>query len=52
MIGDAVEELFGPLASLESEEQGTFRRGPEYHHRAESIIEALQRVAERVAPQQ
>ncbi len=46
MIGDAIEELFGPVASLESEE-GTLHRGPEYHHRAEGIIEALQRVKER-----
>jgi hypothetical protein len=47
MIGDAVEELFGPIASLESEE-GTLHRGPEFHHRAEGIIEALQRVAARL----
>jgi hypothetical protein len=43
MVGDAIEELFGPIASLESEE-GTLHRGPEYHHRAEGIIEALQRI--------
>jgi hypothetical protein len=44
MIGDAIEELFGPIANLESED-GTLWRGPELHHRAEAIIEALQRVA-------
>lgn len=49
MIGDAVEELFGPVASLESEE-GTIRRGgPQYHHRAEGIVLALQRVADHQA---
>lgn len=47
MIGDAIEELFGPVASLESEE-ATLLRGPEYHHRAEGIIESLQRVVNRV----
>lgn len=46
MISEAIEVLFGTTASLESEE-GTLHRGPEYHHRAEGIIEALQRVAER-----
>ena len=43
MISDAIEELWGPEASLESEE-GTLRRGPEYHHRAQAIVEALMRV--------
>jgi hypothetical protein len=43
MISDAIEELFGPSASLESEE-ATLLRGPEPHHRAEGIIEALRRV--------
>lgn len=44
MIGDAVEELFGPVANLESEE-GSLHRGPEFHHRAEGIIEALSHVS-------
>ena len=44
MISEAVEELFSPIASLESED-ATLLRGPEYHHRAEGIIEALQRTA-------
>lgn len=45
MIGDAIEELFGPAANLESEVGTIGQRGPEYHHRAEAIIEALQRIA-------
>lgn len=49
MIGDAVEELFGPTASLESEDGTIGQRGPEFHHRAEAIIEALQRVADRTS---
>lgn len=49
MIGDGIEQIFGPLASLESEE-ATLLRGPEPHHRAEGILEALQRVAARLAP--
>lgn len=44
MVSDAIEELFGPVASLESWE-ATLLRGPEPHHRAEGIIEALQRIA-------
>lgn len=44
MVSEAVYELFGPIASLESE-TGTLWRGPEPHLRAEAIIEALQRVA-------
>lgn len=46
MIGESVEELFGPRANLESEE-ATLLRGPEPHHRAEAFIEALQRLAAR-----
>lgn len=46
MIGDAINDLFGSLAALESEES-TLLRGPELHHRAEAIIEALRRIAER-----
>lgn len=44
MIADAVEELFGPIASMESDE-ASLLRGPQFHHRAAGIIEALQRVA-------
>jgi hypothetical protein len=43
MVRDAVEQLFGPVASLPSEE-GVLRRGPEYHHDADAIIAGLQRV--------
>ncbi|PBB41762.1 hypothetical protein CK222_21645 [Mesorhizobium sp. WSM3866] len=51
MIREAVEEIFGPAANLESEE-AVLLRGPEPHHDAEAIIAALQRVAERrVAPE-
>lgn len=45
MIRDAIGELFGPLANLESEE-AVLLRGPEPHHDAEAIIAALQRVKE------
>lgn len=44
MIRDAIGELFGPIASLESEE-AVLLRGPEAAHEAEAIIEALQRVS-------
>lgn len=43
MVRDAIEELFGPVASLESED-AVLLRGPEPHHDAEAIIVALQRV--------
>lgn len=43
MIREAVGEIFGPVASMESED-ATLLRGPEPHHDAEGIIEALQRV--------
>jgi len=43
MVRDAIEELFGPVASIESEE-AVLLRGPEMHHEAEAIIAALQRV--------
>ncbi len=49
MIREAVEELFGPVASLESEEATMQLRGPELRHEAEAIIAALQRVAARLA---
>ena len=45
MVSEAVYELFGPIASLESETGTFWRGGPELHLRAEAIIEALQRVA-------
>lgn len=43
MVRDAIEELFGPTASLESEE-AVLLRGPEPHHDAEALITALQRI--------
>jgi midasin (ATPase involved in ribosome maturation) len=43
MIRDAIEELFSPIANLESED-AVLLRGPEPHHAAEAIIAALQRV--------
>lgn len=44
MIADCVGNCFGPVANLESEE-ASLRRGPEYHHFAEGIVEALLRVS-------
>lgn len=44
MVRDAIGELFGPRASIESEE-AVLLRGPEYHHEAEAIIEALGHLA-------
>lgn len=49
MIADAVGELFGPAASIESED-ASLLRGPEYHHFAEGIVEALQRAAPHPSP--
>ncbi|MCX5516174.1 hypothetical protein C3941_19480 [Kaistia algarum] len=43
MVRDAIGEMFGPLASLESEE-AVLLRGPEPHHDAEAIIAALSRL--------
>lgn len=43
MVRDAIEELFGPAANLESEE-AVLLRGPEPHHDAEAIIAALQNI--------
>jgi len=43
MVRDAIGELFGPVASIESEE-ATLLRGPEPHHEAEAQIAALDRV--------
>ena len=45
MIRDAIGELYGPVASIESEE-AVLLRGPEFHHEAEAIVAALQRVRE------
>ena len=45
MIRDAIGELFGPLANLESEE-AVLLRGPLPEHDAEAIIAALQNVKE------
>lgn len=45
MIREAIGELFGPLASIESEE-AVLLRGPLTTHEAEAIIAALQRVKE------
>jgi hypothetical protein len=39
MVGDAVGEIFGPVASMPSEDV----IGPEFSDYAEAIIEALQR---------
>ena len=50
LIGAMVGEMFGPIASLESEE-ATLSRGPEPKHRAEAILEALQRVQAALAAQ-
>jgi hypothetical protein len=44
MSRNAIEESFGPLASIESPE-AVLLRGAELHHEAEAIIAALQRVA-------
>lgn len=49
MVRDAIEELFGPLASLESEE-AVLLRGPTPADDADAIIEALQRVKQALPP--
>lgn len=49
MIREAVEELFGPLANMESEE-AVLLRGPEPVHEAEAIVEALHRVRAVASP--
>ncbi|MBZ9815055.1 hypothetical protein [Mesorhizobium sp. CA7] len=48
MIREAIGELFGPVADLESEDT-VLLRGPEPHHQAEAIIAALQKVAAALA---
>ncbi|WP_445157604.1 hypothetical protein [Halomonas sp. E14] len=45
MVRDAIGELFGPTASIESDE-AVLLRGPEYHHEAEAQIAALKRVSD------
>ena len=45
MVREAIGELFGPLASIESDE-AVLRRGPEPKHEAEAQIAALRRVAQ------
>lgn len=47
MIRETIEEEFGPLASLESEEAVTAHRGPLLRHEAEAICEAIRRAATR-----
>jgi hypothetical protein len=49
MIRDAVDELFGPVASLESEED-VLQRGPELHHEAQAIVDALGRIRDSHRP--
>lgn len=46
MIREAIGELFGPMANLESEE-AVLLRGPEPHHEAEAIIAALQNLKDK-----
>ncbi len=43
MVREAIGEIFGPIASIESED-ATLLRGPEPHHEAEAQIAALQRI--------
>lgn len=43
MVREAIETLFGPVASLEGPD-AVLLRGPEPHHDAEAIIAALQNV--------
>ena len=47
MIRDAVQALFGALASLPSP-VGVLRKGPEHNHEAEAIIDGLKRVNARL----
>ena len=44
MIRAMVGEMFGPVASIESED-ATLLRGPEAKHDGEAVLEALQRVS-------
>lgn len=48
MVREAIGELFGPVASIESQD-ASLLRGPEPHHEAEAQIAALQRVAALIA---
>ena len=47
MIREAIGELFGPMASLESED-AVLLRGPEPTHEAEAVIAALTRVRKQI----
>lgn len=46
MVREAIEELFGPIANLESEEAVLIRNPDDPHQDAKAIIDALQRVAQ------
>ena len=46
MVRQAVEELFGPIASVEGEEAVSLRRPDDPVRDAEAIITALHRVAQ------
>ncbi|MCY0148330.1 hypothetical protein OEG84_11560 [Hoeflea sp. G2-23] len=48
MIHAMIGELFGPVASIESEE-AVLLRGPEAKHTGEAILAALQRVSDALA---
>lgn len=50
MVREAIGELFGPKASMESED-ATLLRGPEPHHEAEAQIAALRRVYASLRPE-
>lgn len=47
MTRDAVQELFGPIANLPSEE-GVLHAAPEFIHEAEAQVAALMRIKERM----
>ncbi|MBZ9973548.1 hypothetical protein LB517_28360 [Mesorhizobium sp. BR1-1-12] len=49
MVREAVGEIFGPVANMESED-ARLLRGPEPRHEAEAIIAALQNVAAAYRP--
>ena len=50
MVRETIGELFGPKASIESED-ATLLRGPEPHHEAEAQIAALRRVSASPRPE-
>lgn len=49
MVREAIGQLFGPIASIESED-ASLLRGPEPHHEAEAQIAALQRILSATDP--